>query len=95
MRKSGSWMTIWDDRILEIASNQETVKAPRLEETGIFPISRSHISRRMRVLKDHGMLKDLGGGVYRITELGESYLDGEVNAEEVEEIENDDNGATA
>ena len=88
-------MTIWDDRILEIASNEDSVRAPQLEETGYFPISRSQISRRLRALRDHGMLKDLGGGVYMITELGESYLDGEVNAEEVEEIESDDNGATA
>lgn len=41
------------------------------------------------------MLKDLGGGVYMITELGEDYLDGEVNAEEIEEVENGENGATA
>ncbi len=95
MRKSGSWMTIWDDRILEIASNEDSVRAPELEDSGYFPISRSQISRRLRTLKDHGMLKDLGGGVYMITELGESYLDGEVNADEIDEIESDDNGATA
>jgi len=88
-------MTIWDDRILEIASNEESVRAPELEESGIFPISRSHISRRMRVLRDHGMLNDLGGGVYMITELGEEYLDGEVNAEDIEEVENGESGAAA
>jgi len=41
------------------------------------------------------MLKDLGGGVYMITELGEAYLDGEVNAEEIEEVENGESGAAA
>lgn len=88
-------MTIWDDRILEIASNKDSVRAPELEESGYFPISRSQISRRMRTLRDHGMLKDLGGGVYMITELGESYLDGDVNAEDIEEVGSEDNGATA
>jgi len=95
MRKSGSWMTIWDDRILEIASNEDSVRAPELEDSGYFPISRSQISRRLRSLRDHGMLKDLGGGVYMITELGEEYLDGEVNAEEIEEVENGESGAAA
>ncbi len=88
-------MTIWDDRILEIASNEDSVRAPELEDSGYFPISRSQISRRLRSLRDHGMLKDLGGGVYMITELGEAYLDGEVNAEEIEEVENGESGAAA
>jgi hypothetical protein len=35
------------------------------------------------------MLQHLGNGVYRITEIGEQYLEGEVDAEDLESDESD------
>jgi Mn-dependent DtxR family transcriptional regulator len=90
-------MTIWDDRILEMAREEDSVRAPTLVESGYLHISRSQISRRLRKLKDYGLLNDLGNGVYVITEEGHRYLDGELNAEELpdEAEENEDGAATA
>nr|WP_080508410.1 Lrp/AsnC family transcriptional regulator [Haloparvum sedimenti] len=85
MRKSAPWMTIWDDRILEIAQEEDSVRAPQLVDSGYIHISRSQISRRLRKLRDHGLLQDLGNGVYAITELGEEYLAGDLNAENLSE----------
>jgi repressor of nif and glnA expression len=72
-------MTIWDDRILEIARGEESVSPKELEETGYFDVSRTQISRRLRKLNEHGLVQHLGNGVYVITDRGEQYLDGEIS----------------
>jgi len=93
-------MTIWDDRILEYIRDEESGSPKELEESGFVRVSRTHISRRLRKLAEHGMLNHLGNGVYVITERGERYLDGELDAaedrqdESVEASENSDNGAS-
>ncbi|MFC4246497.1 winged helix DNA-binding protein [Natribaculum luteum] len=82
MRKSGSWMTIWDDRILEYIRREGSGSPKELEESGYVRVSKSHISRRLRKLAEHGLLTHLGNGVYVITERGEAYLDGELDTSE-------------
>jgi predicted transcriptional regulator len=72
-------MTIWDDRILEIAREQDSVSPKALDETGYFAVSRTQISRRLRKLNQHGLIQHLGNGVYIITDRGEEYLDGEIS----------------
>lgn len=92
MRKSGSWMTIWDDRILEYINEEGSASPKELNDSGYFRVSKSQVSRRLRRLADHGMLRHLGNGVYVITEAGEKYLTGELDAESLEE---NDGGETA
>ena len=82
MRQSGTWMTIWDDRILEYIQTEESGSPKELEESGYVRVSKSHISRRLRKLAEHGLLTHLGNGVYVITERGEAYLDGELDTSE-------------
>ncbi len=93
MRKSGSWMTIWDDRILEYIEEEESGSPAELKDSGYIRVSKSHISRRLRRLAEYGMLQHLGNGVYVITEQGEAYLNEELDADEIEGP--DDNGQTA
>ena len=95
MRKSGSWMTIWDDRILEtIRKDEDQVgRVSELAEEDTIRISRSSVSRRCAKLKEHGLLRKIGDGVYILTERGERYLDGEINTyeDQPDEVpENDD-----
>jgi len=91
-------MTIWDDRILEIARSRDSVSPKELADTEIFPVSRQQISRRLRKLNDHGLIQHLGNGVYIITERGKGYLDGEISTyvDEPDEIrdQEDDEGDT-
>jgi len=87
-------MTIWDDRLLEWARENESVSASAVKDTDYFDVSRSHLSRRLKKLRNHGLLQDLGNGVYVITQKGESYLDGELNASDLEE-NGDENGEPA
>ncbi|MFH5798556.1 MarR family transcriptional regulator [Haladaptatus sp. CMAA 1911] len=82
MRKSGKWMTIWDDRILEYIITNESASVGELANSGYVRVSNTHVSRRCKKLAEHGMLKPLGNGVYIITERGEAYLDGELDTSE-------------
>lgn len=76
-------MTIWDDRILEyIRHNDGTGRVGQLADSDLIRVSGSHVSRRCRKLAEHGLLRDLGNGVYAITDRGEAYLDGELDASE-------------
>lgn len=87
-------MTIWDDRILEVARKEDSVSPKELADTDYFAVSRTQISRRLRKLNEHGLLQHLGNGVYVITERGEGYLDGEISTyeDEPDKIPESDNG---
>jgi len=75
-------MTIWDDRILEFIREEESATPKELKESGYLRVSRPHISRRLKKLAEHGLLKHLGNGVYVITDRGEAYLDGKIDTSE-------------
>lgn len=94
MRKSGAWMTIWDDRILEYIRQEESGSPRELKDSGYLRVSKSHISRRLKRLAEHGMLNHLGNGVYVITEIGEEYLVGEIDADELADA-GEENGAAS
>lgn len=95
MRKSGAWMTIWDDRILEYIEEEGSASPSELEKSGYLRISKSQISRRLRKLSKYGMLDHLGNGVYVITTKGEDYLRGDLDAGELEEPEEESGRATS
>lgn len=96
MRKSADWMTIWDDRILEILSDDGPNSPTPLSNHQYIHVNKSTISRRLRRMKDHGLVMELGNGVYTITSKGEEYLDGELDAEELDEqSQNGDESAQA
>jgi len=87
-------MTIWDDRILEYIDEHESGSPKELYDSGYFDVSRGHISRRLRKLAEKGFLKDLGNGVYIMSNKGEAYLNEELDASELEE-ENGGDGDSA
>nr|WP_049927536.1 hypothetical protein [Halopiger goleimassiliensis] len=89
MRYSTRWMTICDERILERLSEVETDRQKGMADSGDVRFNWKYIGERYRKLTDYGMLQHLGNGVYRITEVGEQYLEGEVDAEELESDESD------
>ena len=96
MRKSSDWMTIWDDRIMEITREDGPTSASDLKNKKHIHISRSTITRRLNKLADHGLLTRLPNGVYALSKSGEKYLDGELDAAELkEQSENGDQSAQA
>jgi len=84
-------MTLWDDRILELLRNRKTGTASELIDEEPIRVSRPTVSRRLQKLAEHGLVINLGNGVYQITEKGEGYLDGEVSTYEHEPDEIRDN----
>lgn len=93
MRRSGKWMTIVDDRVLEYIKENEHGSPKQMMEEGPIRYSRQYIARRCRELADHGLLKPVGNGVYVITERGEAYLAGDLDThEDAPEQELDETG---
>lgn len=84
MRRSADWMVICDERILEYLSENETGTPKQMADSSLVRFSRSYITQRCRKLVDYGLLRLLGNGVYVITDTGEEYLEGELDAEELE-----------
>jgi len=82
MRKSGKWMTIVDDRVLEYIRENEHGSPSEMRDKGPIRYSRGYISQRCKKLAEHGLLRPVGNGVYVITERGERYLDGDLDTHE-------------
>ena len=76
-------MTIWDDRILEIISNEGPASPTPLSEHKYIHIGKSGVSKRLNRMKDHGLVQELGNGVYSITAEGEKYLSGELDVSDL------------
>lgn len=77
MRRSASWQSAPDDRILEIAAEDQNgvVKVGNLAEHPYIHVGQSQVSRRCKKLAEHDLLRPLGDGVYVITEEGRGYLE--------------------
>lgn len=85
MRKRADWMNPVDDLILEYLE-EEGQHSPKIlaENLKKHP---NYIGARCRLLRDHGLLRNLGRGLYQITEEGKQYLDGDLDAADLEDDE--------
>ena len=90
MRYAGNWMTAVDDRILEYLSEHESGSPTKMKREGPIRYSRQQVHRRCKKLAENGLIRDLGNGVYMITEDGEAYLEGHLDTENWKYI--DENG---
>ncbi|OYR51419.1 winged helix-turn-helix domain-containing protein [Halorubrum sp. Ea1] len=81
MRYAGEWMSAADDRILEYLSENESGSPTKMKKEGPIRYSRVQVHRRCKVLAEKGLINDLGNGVYMITEDGEAYLEGRLDTE--------------
>jgi len=82
MRRSASWMTIWDDRILEYIWINGSGSPTKIANQEHVHVSKQHLSRRLSKLADNGLLDRLGNGVYQINHKGECYLSGFYDVEQ-------------
>lgn len=76
-------MTQGDDRILETLESSGLTLSPRViaENTDY---SGNYINKRIRRLADAGLVERMDEGLYRISELGQDYLAGDLDAEDLE-----------
>ncbi len=83
MRQPGEWMQLpTDERILEILSTGLTL-TPQVIAKNIGK-SRVHVSRRLGTLVEYGFVARVERGYYEITDLGEQYLDGNLDADDLD-----------
>ncbi|PSP39957.1 winged helix-turn-helix domain-containing protein [Halobacteriales archaeon SW_8_65_20] len=88
MRLSADWMTIADDRLLEYIAKHETATPTEMAESDLVRFKRVHLQRRCQKLYQYGLVRQVGNGVYMLSEQGQQYLDGELDAAELKPDEN-------
>lgn len=84
MRPRVEWMTQGDERILEFLQEKDIVATPSVVAANI-DYTGEYISRRCRKLATAGLLQRVDASNYRLTDLGERYLEGDVTADELPE----------
>ncbi|MFC6752012.1 winged helix-turn-helix domain-containing protein [Halorubrum tibetense] len=67
-----------DDRILEALATSGLVLSPSVIAFNIDK-ARSEVNRRLSILVDHGLVERVKRGYYKITDIGEQYLSGEAD----------------
>ena len=81
MRHSGDWMALVDDRVLEYLLENETGSPTEMMNEGPIRYSSQYIGRRCKKLKEKGLVRHLGNGIYIITDEGKAYLDGRLDTQ--------------
>lgn len=76
-------MTQADERVLEFLRDKDIVASPTVIAANI-DYTGEYISRRCRNLADAGLVQRVDASNYRINDLCEKYLDGHLDAEELE-----------
>jgi len=72
-----------DERILEVLGTSSLILSPTIIAENIGK-SREEVSRRLSTLVEQGYCEKVRRGRYRITERGESFLTGELDADKRE-----------
>lgn len=75
-------MTKADGHLLETLSESELQLSPRILAVNA-DYSRHYVSRRLSKLREAELVEKVDDGLYRITEKGTAYLDGELDADDL------------
>lgn len=82
MRPRVDWMTQADERVLEFLHEKDIIASPSVIAANI-DYTQEYISRRCRKLTDAGLLQRADASNYRLTDLGERFLAGKVDADDL------------
>ena len=88
MRKRSDWWVLVDDMILEYLHDEGTGTPKTISER--IDKSQGYVNQRCSKLESYGLIRRLARGVYTITEEGEQYLAGELDASELASEKKDD-----
>jgi len=83
MRPQVDWMNQTDDRILELLEESELILSPAVMAKNL-EYNRSWVSERLGKLVGSGLVEQVEGGYYRISDRGRAYLAGEIDAKDLE-----------
>lgn len=84
MRPRVDWMTRADDYILEFLGHNDIIASPRVISANI-DYSHQYVNERMKPLRENGLVKNTGDGLYKITDKGREYLAGDLDADDLED----------
>jgi predicted transcriptional regulator len=86
-RQRAEWMRPVDDQILETLFDKGNLTPQALENLGVC--TRSHASTRLSKLRHYGLVKHVADvkGLYGITDEGREFLNGELDASELDPID--------
>lgn len=87
MRQSADWMNITDERILEVLREDGQLTPSAIADR--IDKHQKWVNKRCRMLQDYGLVQTIARGLYQITEEGEAYLEGDLDASELQNDEND------
>lgn len=79
LRHPREWMRPIDERILELFHSSDLVLTPSIIAYNI-EYSSKEVNRRLTELVDHEFVERVERGKYRVTEVGELYLQGRLDA---------------
>ncbi|WP_338740361.1 PhiH1 repressor [Haloplanus salilacus] len=79
-----------DDRILEVLREEGNMTPRAVSKEGEVArvdVSRDYAGDRLRELRRYGLIERVDRGLYRLTDNGEAYLDEELDASELEPVD--------
>ena len=79
------WMVAPIDEDILLAVNSHGNLTPKAMDSEFLEFEASWISQRCRVLVDKGFLRQLGRGLYGITDLGQAWIEREITLEDLED----------
>ncbi|QCW05217.1 ArsR family transcriptional regulator [Natrinema pallidum] len=74
-----------DERIMETMRDEGNLTPQAVDNFGVC--SRSHASVRLSKLNEYGLVDRIAQGLYRLNESGRAFLDEELDASELEPVE--------
>lgn len=83
VRHKQEWMRPVDEHILELFHSAHLVFSPAIVAYNI-DYSTKEVNRRLTALDEHALLEKVDRGKYRLTELGESYMEGSLGEGEAD-----------
>lgn len=84
-RDRADWMKPVDDEIMEVLEEDGAGTPESLSEE--IGKNNDYIGRRCRELVSYGLLERVSRGLYRLTEAGDRYLSGELDASSLNGVE--------
>lgn len=78
-------MTQADERVLEFLHEKDIVASPSVIAANI-DYTQEYISRRCRKLTNAGLLQRADASNYRVTELGERFLNGDIGEDDLPNV---------
>ena len=83
MRRSATWMSQLDERIIEHLAETSWATAATMARDFCFTASEDRIEERCRALQDAGLVAPIydGADMFELTTVGRLYLDGDLDAD--------------